>query len=213
VAQRPPGTPRPGELNTHDALPTGRAHRPAAIELEPNGVLRDEDAPSSPRAVAECRAMARERLDRAGDTEMGGVPQRRSVAGGFEAQRIAVGDAVAPVQLERDRVERQPVMNRAPPAADGGRQPVRKLMEQGEPLVDRIAPGPDRDDPDVTPGDPGRPDPPARAPGQARRPAASLGAHGLEERLRPGRGAHPADRRARSSLPASTIHASSSGSR
>jgi len=101
----------------------------------------------------------------------------------------------------------------APPSTDGGREPVRELVEEGEALVGRIAAGSDRDDPDVTPGDAGRPYASTRPPGEARQRPVGVGADDLDQRFRPGRRAQSPDRRARKSSPASTIHASRSGSR
>jgi len=104
VAQRPPGTAGAGELRAHDALAARRAHGPPAIALEADGVLRNEDAPSPPRSGAERRSMSPERLGSAGDPQMSRMPQRRSVTGRLQPQRVGIGHTVASVEREGDRV-------------------------------------------------------------------------------------------------------------
>ena len=95
--------------------------------------------------------MLGQRAGRAGDSQGDRVAQRAPIAGGFQAQRIGVGHAVAAIELEGDLVERAAVVNRSAAAPRNGRSPMRQLMEERHALVQLVVPRADGDDPVVTP--------------------------------------------------------------
>ena len=154
------------------------ADRPAPIALEPDRVLGHEDAPLPPRARSQPRPMLGQHGRGTRDTEGDGVGQGRPVARGLEPQRIRVVQAMAAVEVEGDRVEAAAVMDRPTAPTPGGRRdPVRQLVQQREPLVERVAAGANGDRALRSAGDAGRGSATPDTPEQPRREDAGVGAH------------------------------------
>ena len=128
------------QIRPDHPLTADGADRPAPVSLEPDRVLGHEDAPLPPRTRSQPRPMLGQRGGGTRDAEGDGMGQGRSVARGLQPQRIRVVQAVAAVEIEGDRVEAAAVMDRptAPPPS-GRRDPVRELVQQREPLVERVA--------------------------------------------------------------------------
>jgi len=114
VTHGPPSAADAREVDADNALAAGGAHRPAAVALEPDGVLRYEHPPSTTWPRANAGPMLRERGGRAGHSQRNRVAQRAPVTGGFQAQRIGIGKAVAAIQLEGDPVKGAAVVDRSP---------------------------------------------------------------------------------------------------
>ncbi len=109
-------------------------------------MLGHEHAPPAMWPSADRRPMQRECGRRPGDAKRHGMAQRASVPGRFQAQGVGIGESVAAIQVEGDRVEHAPVMRGATaPDTSCRRKPMRQLVEQGQAMVQRIGTGADGD--------------------------------------------------------------------
>ena len=106
MPHRPPGAADARQVDADNSLAAGGTHRPAAIALELDAVLRHEDAPATTRPRANGGPMLGQRGRRAGNSQCNRVAQGAAVAGGLQAQRIGIGHAMAAIELEGDLVER-----------------------------------------------------------------------------------------------------------
>lgn len=142
------GSPRPtdpGEVDPDHLLAACGADRPAAVALELDPVLGYQNTPLPARTSANTGPMRRERGTRAGNAERDCMTQRAAVTGGFEAQGVRIGQAVASVELEGDLIERAAMMDGTAPASRNRRQPVRQLMKKCQALIELVVPRADRD--------------------------------------------------------------------
>ena len=100
------------------------------------GALTQGLPPAAPRNV------------RARDPQRSRMAERAGVASALAGKDFGIGDAMAPIQVEGDRVEPSVVMQDASAASAGdGAQPMSQLVEEGEALVKGIGSGRDGDAP------------------------------------------------------------------
>ena len=109
------------------------------------------------------------------------MAQRARVAAGLEAQRIGLGNPVAPVELEGNGVERGTMVNGPAAAGSAGCEPMCQLVEQGQPLVELVPARTHRHEAIGSTGDPGRVLIVAAAPRQVRHLDARIRAHDVDE--------------------------------
>lgn len=146
-----------------------------------------ENAPSSPGPLALGGAVRCQLRCRAGNAERYRVAKRAAIATGFEAQGIGLRDAVPAVERERGRVEGSSVVDRSPaPTPRLRTDPVGQLVEQREPLIQRVAAGADRDDAVSATGHSSGVEGVASPPGETWLGDPGLGANGGDQGRRPG---------------------------
>lgn len=147
MAHRPPSPTDPGERDPDDPLTTRRADVPASLALQTDCVLGHEHRPAPAWPGPDVSPMFGEGHRCAGNAQGDGVTQGTAIPRGFEAQSLVARDSVSAVQVEGHDVERPAVMlgAAAPRTSRRGRDPVRQLVEEGEPLVNLVGAGADRD--------------------------------------------------------------------
>jgi hypothetical protein len=149
VAHRRPRTPSAHEIAADDALTARLAHVPPAVTNDANPMLGDEDAPPAGRACANAGKAFRVGGRRARDAEGYRVPKRARIAGRLESERVAGCDPVAGVQPEGDAVELRPVVALPSAATRRSNEPMGKLVEQRQALVEWVVASANADHPGV----------------------------------------------------------------